>query len=255
MMLRRFRLSSSAAFALFTSFIATGCATSTHSVGFSKSELQRIPTPSLRRIVAAHAADEVVAIRMDGRDQPVEVKEFNNRDSATIFGPDGKEAEIRFSDITALVIFKKPKPPEPTQRPAGASASAVASATVEALAYAPIVPLAIGTWPLLRAMGLDESKNSADNAKARLIYQGMSRQDLLASIGEPKEKYSCILKLRLKDKPDVPQEIWVYDESKVLRGGRALFLDVGTGTVSHNSFHTTFFRDSDSFDCSPSVAP
>ncbi len=254
-MLCRCKITSLLACALFVSLLTTGCATATHSVDFSKSELQLIPASSLQRMASAHAADEIVAVRVDGHAEPVEVKEFKNKDSATVYSAGGKEAEIQFSEITKLLIFKKPKAPEQNDRQKGVGASTVGSAAVETLAYAPIVPLAIGTWPLLRAMGLDESKNSADSAKARMIYHGMSRQELLAGIGIPKEKYSCILKLHLKEKPDVAQEIWVYDDGKVLRGGRALFIDLETGTVTHNSFDTNFFKDSVSFTCSPLAVP
>lgn len=241
--------------ALFVSLLSTGCATTKYSLDFSQSELHLIPARSLQRIVSAHPADEIVAVKVDGHGEPVEVKEFKNRVSATVFGADGKVEEISFSEITALLISKKQKAPDNGDHQKNSSATTVSSGISEAMIYAPMVPLAIVTWPLLRAMGLDESKNSRDNAKARLIYHGMSRSDLLESIGAPKEKYFCLLKLHLKEKPQVAQEIWVFDDSQVLRGGRSLFIDVGTGTVSHNSVNTTFFKGSDSFTCSPLTTP
>lgn len=242
-------------YALCVLLLATGCSSTQNSISYSKSELQLIPYISLKRIASNHAPDEIVAIRINGRDAPVEVKEFENRDYVTIYTDHGKEERIRFYDITELLIFRNTKKPQQTESQKGTSASAVASATIETSAYMPIVPLAIGTWPLLKLMGLDASNNNEDNRKAWIIYRGMSKKDLLESIGEPKEKYSCILKLHLKDKPDVPQEIWVYDDNKVLRGGRALSIDIETGTVSHNSFHTSYFKDSNSFTCSPLVEP
>lgn len=245
-------VSSLIACALGVLLLATGCAGTTASIDFSKSELQRIPGSSLQRIATAHAADEVVAVRVAGHDGPLEVKEFKNRDSATVYAADGKEVHINFTDITELSIFRKPKTPEPAAPPKGASPSDIA---FTALVYAPIVPVAIGTWPLLRAMGLDGSKNSEDEAKARLVYTGMSREDLLESVGKPREKYSCILKLNLKDRSDPPLEIWVYDDEKVLRGGRTLLIYLDRGTVSDNSFHTTFFKNNSHFACSELAVP
>jgi len=239
---------------LCVSLLVNGCA-STPSIDFSRSDLKKIPLSSLQRMASAHAADEVVAVRVSGSDRPAEVKAFESRDHVTVYADDGKEEDVKFSDISALLIFRKPKPLEQAEPKKGSSASGAAAAAGEALAYAPIVPLAVGTWPLLRAMGLDASKNSKDNAKARLVYLGMSRKELMESVGEPREKYSCILKLHLKDRQDVPQEIWVYDDDKVLRGGRSLSIDSGTGTVSHNSFHTSYFKDSDSFRCTPLLVP
>lgn len=232
--------------ALFVSLFVSGCATTSRSIYFSKSELELIPVSSLRRMVSTPAADEVVIVGLDGRDGYFEVKEFKGKDSAIVSGLEGKAAEVRFSDITALLIHKKPEAQKQMNPPKEASTSSSASATAEALIYAPLVPL-VTVSPLFGAMGLNASDNSADNAKARLIYHGMSRQDLLSSIGTPKEKYACILKLPAKG---VAQEVWVYEDRKVLRGGRALFIDRDTGAVSHNSFHTSFFKGSGSFDCS-----
>jgi hypothetical protein len=58
-------------------------------------------------------------------------------------------------------------------------------------------------------------------------------------VGEPKEKYYC----KAKGKA---YEVWVFEKDKVLRGGRALFIDLESDKVYHNSYHTSFFKD----DCS-----
>lgn len=247
-------ISSLSACALFASLLASGCASSTPAIEFGRSELQLIPGSSLQRIASAHAADETVAVRVEGRDEAVEVKEFKDREYATVYAAEGKEENIRFADLTALSIFRKP-PADGADGQKDPSARAAAATAVEAVAFAPIVPVAIGTWPLLRAMGLDAAKNSEDNAKAGLIYRGMSKKELLESVGKPRETYACLLKLHLKDQPDVPLEIWVYDDDKVLRGGRTLSIDLGTGTVSHNSYNTEYFKDSSSFSCSPMAVP
>jgi hypothetical protein len=104
-------------------------------------------------------------------------------------------------------------------------------------------------------MGLDESKNELDREKARRIYQGMSKSDLLGSIGPPIEKYSCFFKFTRKEKQGVADEVWVYDERKVLRGGRTLFMYIDKGVVYQTSQDTSFFKQSDTLDCSTLVAP
>lgn len=247
---RKHKIFSKIVVAVCVSLLTTGCSTTPHSIVFGKYELQLIPAISLQRIALAHAADEIVAIRIEGREDPVVVERFKRKDYVIVRTADGGEAEIGFSDVTALMIARTPKLPEKIDNNKGPGATAFASAAGEAFVYAPIVPLAIGTWPLLRVMGLDAAKNGDDNTKAGLIYRGLSRMDLLESVGMPKEKYACTLHLGLEGKPKVPLEIWVYDDSKVLRGGRTLSIDVDTGTVYHNSFHTHYFKDSNSFTCS-----
>jgi hypothetical protein len=252
-LLNSLRLASVVACIFLAFTLLAGCATNTHShfIHFSQPELRLIPVISLQRIASAHSEDEVVVVKVDGHTQPVGVKEFKRRESVIVYGVDGKETEIVFSAITDLQVFKKQQTANQTVSHKVSNVSGAA----EGLVYAPLLPVAIGTWPLLRAMGLDQSKNESDNARARLIYHGLSRQDLLSGVGIPREKYSCIQKLNLREKRDIAHEIWVYDESLVLRGGRTLFIDQGTGIVSHNSFHTTFFKNSSSFSCLPLINP
>ena len=123
--------------------------------------------------------------------------------------------------------------------------SGTADAVGETMIYAPLVPVAIGTLPFLRAMDLDAGKNDQDEEKARLVYEGMSKNDLIKNIGEPKEKYHC----EAKNGSGI-EEIWVYNKGEVLRGGRALFIDLGKGVVYYNSYDTTFFKNSDWLNCS-----
>lgn len=236
------------------SLLTSGCATTTHSIDFSKSELHLIPTSSLQRLVSSHSADEIVAVRVGGRGDPVIVKEFKNRESATVIGAEGKE-EIPFADITELLISKKPKALSQLDSQKKASTRAASSGVGEALMYAPLIPIAVVSWPLASAMGLDESKNDLDRAKARRIYHGMSKNDLLESVGAPKEKYSCFLKLPLTEKQGTADEVWIYDDGKVLRGGRTLFINIDKGTVYNNSHHTSFFKESDTFACSKLATP
>lgn len=237
--------------ALCLSLGLSGCSATSHTVGFSQSELQRIPASSLQRMVRERAADEVVALRVAGRDEPVEVKAFKSKDTATVHTADAGEAEIRFADISELLIFRIPLPAQTDSSKQGIASSGTSSAG-EALIYAPLIPLAL-TRPLFRAVGLDGQKNEDDNSKARRVYQGMSRKDLLESVGEPSEKYACLLNLH--NKPAIPQQIWVYPDEKVLRGGRTLTLDLATETVSHNSMHTSYFKNSKSYSCSPLSVP
>lgn len=232
-----------------------GCASSGAnvgtSIGYGRSELQLIPAKSLERLASNHAADELVAVKVEGQSDPVVVRFFSGKDHVSVLAPQGQEQLVRFADVTDLLIIKLPKKDQQAAVPARTTASGAAGAVGEALVYAPMVPIAVVSWPLLNVMGLNGAKNSDDTARAGRIYMGLSRQDLIESIGEPREKYACTMRVKLKGKPDEAEEIWVYDEDKVLRGGRTLILESANGLVWHNSFSTTFFKESDTFECKP----
>lgn len=238
------------AFALPMMLLAAGCASTGAAVGYSRSELQLIPGKSLERMANRHAADELVAVKVEGRSDPVEVRSFTDKDHVTVVASEGLDQQVRFSDVTDLLIFKRPRKDEQQAAPNRATASGAAGAIGEALVYAPLVPLAVATWPALNVMGLNASTNSADDERARRIYEGLSKQELIDSIGRPKERYACIKK-NPRDKDDAAEEIWVYDDDRVLRGGRTLIISNQSGLVTYNSFHTTFFKDPNWRDCKP----
>lgn len=238
----RYSVSIKIIFAVCLSLYISGCASKTASIDFTRSELRLIPNPSLHNLMSLYSTETSEIVIETINKKTFRVKNFIDKDYAIVTANDGNDINITFSDIDALKLVKKIQTPK---QPSNMTTSGAVDAAAEALAYAPIVPLAVGTWPLLRAMGLDAQKNSDDGKKARLIYVGLSKTSLIQSIGNPKIKYHC-----LTDQEKNELEIWVYENEKVLRGGRALFIDVKDGTVYHNSFHTTFFMDSEYFRCS-----
>ena len=88
-------------------------------------------------------------------------------------------------------------------------------------------------------MGLDEHKNSKDEVKAMRAYGGMTKEDLIKHVGQPKEKF--LDEMRSGD----PVEIWVYGADKVLRGGRVLYITLPEGRVYYTSIYTMWLKEDD----------
>ena len=150
-------------------------------------------------------------------------------------GLSGKEIKLKIKDIAEIERIRRIIRPDTTIKKRESKSTETIG---ETLIYAPLAPVAIATLPALRATGLDAGKNAQDKEKARLVYEGMSREELKIYVGEPKEKYYCEAKGRRK-----ANEVWVYEDDKVLRGGRALFIDLERDKVYYNSYHTSFFKD------------
>ncbi|RMF24645.1 MAG: hypothetical protein D6760_02890, partial [Deltaproteobacteria bacterium] len=115
----------------------------------------------------------------------------------------------------------------------------------EVAVYAPFLPL-VAARPVFGLMGLDEGKNADDEEKAALAYEGMTKDELLAYVGEPKERYRCESLAGAAR----PKEVWVYENDKVIRGARAMFLELPQGVVYHTSEDTSFFKKSEQARCS-----
>jgi hypothetical protein len=230
------------AYAVSVTLLVTGCSTTTTSLKFTQSEVKLIPSIALQKIMSSHSINETVTVSAKGLDGAAEVKGFVGQEYVIVTDLDAKEVKIKIADIIEIERIRKMKTPANSRDKKGSS---TADAVGETLIYTPLIPVAIGTWPFLRAMGLDAKKNDEDEEKARLIYEGMSKKDLILNIGEPKEKYHCEAKNARGD-----EEIWVYEKGQVLRGGRTLFIDLDKGVVYHNSYNTTFFKDSDWLNCS-----
>lgn len=158
------------------------------------------------------------------------VERLSGKDHVIVKNADGKELRVKLASITGIqtVRWIKVSPEASKKGTAGAGA-------VEALSYAPIIPIAIATWPVLRALGLDAGKNAADTGKALMAYGGMSKKQLVEYIGKPLEKFYC------KSKHG-GYEIWIYKKEQVLRGGRAIFVSLAKDSVYHTSYDTTFFK-------------
>jgi hypothetical protein len=218
------------------SFMMTGCATT--SLKFTQSEVKLIPAVSLPRVLLPGSMSETVEVNARSIDGTAVVKGFEGQKYVIVTDRHGQEIRLAINEITEIERIRRIKRPDSTAKKGESSNG---EAVGETLIYAPLVPVAIAMWPALRASGLDAGKNAEDKRKAGLVYEGMSKEDLKTYVGEPKEKYYCKAKGKGK-----AYEVWVFEKDKVLRGGRALFIDLESDKVYHNSYHTSFFKD----DCS-----
>jgi CRISPR/Cas system CMR subunit Cmr4 (Cas7 group RAMP superfamily) len=221
-----------------TAFSVSGCAATTTSLKFTQSELKLVPAIAFQKVLSSGTMNETVEVKARSIDGRAVVKGFEGQKHVIMTDKHGQEIRLPFSEITEIERIRRIKRPETTAKKGGTND---AEAFAEALIYAPLVPIAIAMWPALRASGLDAKKNDEDELKARLVYEGMSKEDLITYVGEPKEKYYCEVEGK-----STAHEVWVFEKDKVLRGGRALFIDLGSNRVYHNSYNTAFFKD----DCS-----
>ena len=232
----------SAVYVLSIVILINACSTTTDSIKFTQSEVKQIPSLALEKVMSSRFSNETITIKAKGLDGTGIVKGFADQEYVIVTDKDQKEVKVKTSDITEIQrIWQRTVPEDSSKKTKVSTADAVG----ETLIYTPLIPVAIGTAPFLRVMGLDALKNSEDEEKARLVYEGMSKQDLIQAIGEPMEKYHCTPK-----NANGSIDIWVYGKEQVLRGGRALFIDSDKGTVYHNSYDTTFFKDSQWLNCS-----
>lgn len=229
--------------------MAYGCATTpywtTTSYGtmtYSQAELEKLPHISIKNILSSGSADDQIRVEIIVRSRelksPAKVKRLAGQKDVIVTDAYGQEVQIEIDQITEIERIRRFKV-VPRKTTMGEKADTAG----EVLIYAPLIPVAIASWPILRMFGLDAVKNDDDKEKALLAYGGMSKEDLTMYVGEPKEKYYC--KNKYGD-----QEIWIYEKSQVLRGGRALFIYLDDGVVYHTSHDTTFFKDSNSLNCS-----
>jgi len=224
---------------LFASCIVSGCATHTTSLKYTQSELKLVPPIAIEKVLSSDATNVTVRVRASSIDGSAVVKGFEGQKYVLVADDQGQDIRLATSEITEVERIRKIK------KPASSSAKSEAS-TAETvgifLIYAPLIPVAIASWPALSAMGLDAHKNAEDAQKAKFVYRGMSKEDLNEYIGEPEEKYYCEAHGGRE-----AEEVWVFGKDKVLRGGRTLFINLKSGTVSHNACPTSFFKDY----CSP----
>jgi hypothetical protein len=211
-------------------FMLTGCATYTKSLKFSQSEVKLIPTVAFQRVLSTTSENEKVKVWAKGVSGPAEVKGFEGQENVIVKDErNNKEMNLPINDILEIEhIWRFKKQNTSGYKHKGDSVGAVA----ETLFYVPIAPVAVGMWPLMRALGLDAVKNDKDESKARLVYDGMSKEDLMVYIGEPKEKYFCNDKY---NKYIGDYEVWIYGKDQVLRGGRELYINLDDNTVFYNN--------------------
>lgn len=201
--------------------------------------MARLPEISLRNILSSASESDAqrvqVSVEARGLDGVGRVMRLAGPDQVYVRETDGKQVKVDLARITRIGLVRQIKI-IPHRETSGAAARHLG----ESASYVPLIPFAMTTWPLLRAFGLDAGKNAEDKGKAQLAYKGMSKAQLVASLGEPVEKYVCKNKFR-------DNQVWLYRTDQVLRGGRALFIDSASGKVYYTSHNTTFFKDA----CSP----
>ena len=217
------------------SILGSGCATTTTSLKFTESELEVVPAVVLPKLLSSNATNEVVEVSAKSIDEPAVVKRIEGQKYVVVTDTRGKELRLSISQITEIERIRQIKSSETSTTKGGGNA---ADTVGETLIYGPLVPVSIALWPALRLSGLDAKKNAEDNQKARLVYEDMSKEDLKRFVGEPKEKYYCESQGKSK-----AHEVWVFEHEKILRGGRALFIDLTTDKVYHNSYNTSFFKN------------
>lgn len=228
-----------AALILLVAVMATGCASTSSTIEFSPAEVKLIPAAAMEKVLSPVSVNEVVKIRASGLPRAMEVRRLEGREyliAADV--AQGKEVRVAVRDITGIERIRRF---DQSVASSGKTAGSTGTAIGETLIYAPLIPVAIVSRPFLRAMGLDEEKNSNEREKALLVYGGMTRDVLKASLGEPVQRHLCS-----GDDPQKKIEIWSYREGQVLSGGRFLFLDTDKGAVFFASFHFPSMRN-----CSP----
>jgi hypothetical protein len=213
---------------VMTAIILTGCSTSSRSLRYTQPEVRLIPSMAMHKVLTPGSNNQVVVIRAEGLSDLAVVEGFEGDDTVVVRDERGTVSKIAINvitDIYRVTHFDTENEQEGKRR--GSAAATVG----ETMIYAPLVPVAVVSWPFLRAMGLDEHKNSNDREKALVIYGGMTKQDLHKAIGEPDNRYRC----HRKDSSDW-FDIWNYDRDKVLYGGQYLFFSEKDGEVYFSSF-------------------
>lgn len=209
---------------LLVALVATGCVSTSSNIAFSPDEVKLIPPSLMEKVLSPTSVSEVIKIKAKGLPHSMEVKRFEGREFLIASDtPQGKEMRVAVQDVTEI---ERSKRFEPTSTTTGSTSSSTGAAVGEALVYAPLIPVAVVSRPFLRAMGLDEEKNSNEREKALMVYGGTSRDVLKASLGVPLQRHLCN-----SDDPQSKFEVWRYKKEQMLSGGELLFLNSEKGVV------------------------
>ena len=145
---------------------------------YSRSEIERLPSISIRNILSTLENGESQSIQIFVRAQNlkgiVRVKRLEGLEDIYVQDANGKEATVNLSQITEIQTIRQIKK-TPRKKTAGERAGEIA----EGALYAPLIPIAIVTLPFLKVMGLDAGKNAADDNKAELAYGGLTKSELI----------------------------------------------------------------------------
>ncbi len=209
---------------LLVAVVATGCVSTSNNIAFSPAEVKLIPPSVMEKVLSPTSDSGVTKIKAKGHPHRMEVKKFEGREYLIASDTSqGDEVKVAVQDVTEIVRSKRF---EPTPTTTGNTSSSTGSAIGEALIYAPLIPVAFVSRPFLRAMGLDEEKNSNERVKALMVYGGMSRETLKERLGLPLQRHLCNT-----DDPQSKFEVWQYKKEQMLSGGELLFLNSEKGVV------------------------
>jgi len=203
-----------------------GCATTSNSEIFDQSEIDLIPTVSFSRILTS-SEYIMVKVRAKGINGPAEVQRILGDESVVVRLSSNQEVTISYNEITEIeriVIKDIPMPSSGHQR-------TKKEEVADTLVLLPFIPLAPVMWPLyIAAGGPDRARRSKIDAvnrwKATLVYGGMSKDELILHVGEPREMYRC----EASDW-DGASDLWIYGDDQVLPGARSMQIRIDSGRV------------------------
>ena len=181
----------------------------------------------MRKLLLSGSDSVSIVVKAPPYPGPLTVQRSDGDEHVVVANAKGAVSRLPIGEISEVYHVYHLK-----QQTVQSAPSNTAEAVGETLIYAPLIPVAVVTWPVLSSMGLDEHRNSEDREKALLLYQGMTRSELEAVQGKPVEKYNC---LRQSGK-GTPYELWGYDKEKVIRAARYLFINLDDGKVGFASF-------------------
>ena len=207
--------------------LVSGCTSSPQALRYSQSEVERIPLTAKRKLLLSGSNSASIVVKAPPYSGPLTVQRSDDDEHVVIANAKGAVSRLAIREISEIYRVYHLK-----QQASQSTPNNTEEAVGETLIYAPLIPVAVVSWPVLSSMGLDEHRNSEDREKALLLYQGMTRSELETVQGKPVEKYNC---LRQSGK-GTSYELWGYDKNKVIRSARYLFINLNDGKVGFASF-------------------
>lgn len=216
-------------------FMVSGCATSSSIMKFTQSEIEIIPDIAIHRIFLPHYFSDMVKVEAKGIRKPMIFKRFEGQAYIVATNPrSGKEVTLAINDITQIEYIKLPKNIGKSSGGMTASEAVEGAALLSSIAI--LAPFAFVIWPFYDDPMADQKREVEENRKAKLVYIGLTTEQLIESIGEPLERNLC----------GSWREIWIYNEDKVLPGGKFLTIDRTNRKVIKSTY-----SQPESWECSP----